>query len=364
MKRIKPRDKRNLFFRDGWWWCDIQVKGQRYREKAGATETKARDYRDKLRAWGRDSANGLPVKKPEGAPLRFEDFAEEYLSLYARYKRSYSRDAQSIAHLKKFFVGSMLKDVDAESVDRYRASREDVTVATINRELACLRGLLYLAVRHDKLPAYPLPTKGLLKREAEFKPRILEVEEARRLIEVADPSYLRDAVVIYLGTGLRRRELLGLPRTDVDFQRGELTVTASRAKNGKARTIPLGTEALEVLKARPGREYFFENPRTGKPIDSFDASWPTAKAKAGIKGRLRIHDLRDTYATWQLRAGVDIRTIADLIGDTPEVALKRYCHSDARTKRAAVENLPTLGSRLKLHAETVDEATVAVESIN
>ncbi|MGA2360884.1 MAG: site-specific integrase [Candidatus Aminicenantales bacterium] len=365
MKRIHSRDKRNLFFRDGWWWIDIQVKGQRYREKAGPTETKARDYRDKLRAWGRDSAQGLPAKRPEGEVVRFSAFADDYLRLYACHKRSYDWDERSVGQLKKFFSTSALKDISAEGVDRYRASRVGLSTATINREVACLRAILYLAVRYGKLAAYPLPMKGLLKREPEFKPRILELEEARRLVEVADPGYLRDAIVIYLGTGMRRRELLDLPRRDVDFRRGELTITADRAKNGKARTIPLDAQVLEVLRFRPGKEYFFENPRTGEPISSLDIAWVTAKARAGIKGRLRIHDLRDTYATWQLRAGIDIRTVSELIGDTPTVALNRYCRSDAKTKRAAVENLPDLlGSRLKLHAEAIEEPATLPESIN
>ena len=321
---------------------EIQINGKRYREKAGATEAKARDFRDKLRSWKRDSDRGLPTAKPEGEPVRFETFADDYLKLYAKHKRSYDRDKLSVDHLKAFFRGFRLSDIDAEAVDRYRASREGKSVATVNRELACLRTMLYLAVRYGKIRTYPLPTKKLLRREPEFKPRVLELEEAERLVAVADKTYLRDAIIVYLGTGLRKHELLGLARADVDFKRKELTVTAERAKNGKARTIPLGPQVVAVLAARPGREYFFENPKTGQPVDQIDCAWRTAKENAGIKGRLRIHDLRDTFATWRLRAGVDIRTVAELIGDSPEITLRRYCHSDTRTKRAAVAEMPDL----------------------
>jgi len=366
MNRIKPRDRRNLFFHDGWWWVDIQIKKKRYREKAGATEAKARDYRDRLRVWGRDASFGMPVEKPEGAPLRFEEFADDYLALYAKRKRSCERDERSIAHLKGFFTGTLLKDIGAEAVARYRASRAGMSAGTVNRELACLRTMLYKAVEYGRLKAYPLPTKKLLEKEPEFKPRILELEEAQRLVEFADPAFLHDAIVIYLATGMRLRELLGLPRGDVDFRRRELMITASRAKNGKARTIPLGPQVLEILKARPGREYFFENPKTGRPIDSLDGAWATAKTKAGITGRLRMHDLRDTFATWRLRAGVDIRTVSELIGDSPEVTLKRYCHSDAKTKRAAIEDLPDLTSRSRQKVQTDGEAEAptASESVN
>lgn len=380
--RIKPRDSRNLFFRDGFWWLDVQIKGQRFREKAGATEVKARDYRDKLRSWVRDSDRGLPTKKPEGVPLMFSEFAKDYLVLHARKKKSSDRDELSVGHLKDFFRGWNLKDINAEAVDRYRADRTKAMVnvilpngkkgkrplsqSTVNRELACLRSILYLAVRYGKLKAYPLPTKKLLQREPEFKPRILEVEEAERLVGVADKAFLRDAIIVYLGTGLRKRELLGLPRADVDFRRKELTITAERAKNGKARTIPLAPQVVEVLATRPGKEFFFENPKTGRPIDQIDYAWRTAKNKAGIKGRLRLHDLRDTFATWRLRAGVDIRTVSELIGDSPEITLRRYCHSDARTKRAAVAEMPDLlgGCRHKVPACSRKLMQPASESVS
>ena len=53
MSRIRSRDQRNLTFHDGFWWVDVRINKVRYREKAGATETKARAYRDDLKAWGR-----------------------------------------------------------------------------------------------------------------------------------------------------------------------------------------------------------------------------------------------------------------------------------------------------------------------
>lgn len=75
--RIRPRDSRNLFFRDGVWWVDIQIGGKRYREVAGPSESKARLYRDKLKSWKREFDLGLPATKPEGAPVIFEALAAD-----------------------------------------------------------------------------------------------------------------------------------------------------------------------------------------------------------------------------------------------------------------------------------------------
>ena len=365
--RIKSRDSRNLFFRDGAWWIDLQINGRRYREVAGPTEAKARLYRDKLRAWKRDVNLGLPAAKPEGEPVKFEAFAEDYLALYARRKKSYSRDAISIAHLKAFFSGWDLKDINAEAVARYRASRVGLSPATINRELACLRTALRKAVEWDKLAVYALPTENLLEKEKKFKPRILEPDEARRLIEVADPRWIRPAIIVWLNTGLRKMELLKLRREDVDFKKRLLTVVAENAKSGLERTIPISAAVVETLEAMPGETYFFENLETGTHARDLRGAFRTALTKAKIKGRVRIHDLRHTYGTWQAQAGVDAKTLSELMGHSdPRITLDLYCHTSLEVKRAAVEKIPNLisESRHKVHEEPLEALQPVSESIS
>lgn len=389
MKRIKPRDSRNIFYKNGTWWVLIQINGKRYRQKAGETEAQARAFRDKLKTYKRDQNAGLPCHMPEGQPIRFEKFADDYLKLYAKHKRSYSRDELSVDHLKAFFKGRLLKDINAMTVARYRAERAKATVVrindagkrckvllsirTINRELACLRTILRKAVEWEKLPAYPLSKEKLLSREPEFKPRILEPEESRALIAVADKKWLRPAIIVWLNTGLRKRELLRLHRTDVDFKKRTLTVTADHAKNGHERTIPINDLVAETLAPMPGETYFFEHPETGNPVLQIDGAWRTAKTRAGIKGRLRIHDCRDTYATLLLRGdperaipGVDIRTVAELIGDDPATALKRYCHSNERVMRQAADRTAelVLGSGPKVDAADGGEPVTSSPTVN
>lgn len=381
-KRVRPRESRGLFCRNGGWWIDVQIAGKRYREFAGPTEAQAKIYRGKLIAWKRDVKNGLPTVKPEGEPIGFEALADDFLELYATQKRSYRRDKLSIGHLKAFFKGWLLKDIDAEAVARYRASRaasfvplqkadskkakRPISAGTINRELACLRTALRKAVEWGKLGAYPLPKEKLLGREPEFRPRILDPGEARRLVLAAEPKWLRPAVIVWLNTGLRKMELLKLRREHVDFKRRTLTVVSANAKNGRERTMPISELVAETLAALAGETYFFENPGTGRNILDLLKHFKAALKAADVKGRVRIHDLRDTFATMALRGGVDIRTVAELIGDSPEVALKRYCHSDERTKREAVDRMAGLviESLPKLHDAPLEELEPASESVS
>lgn len=381
-KRIRPRDTRGLFYRKGAWWIDVQVNGQRFREFAGPTESQAKIYRNKLLAWKRDENNGLPAVKPEGEPVRFEALADDYLKLYAQHKRSYRRDELSVGHLKAFFKGALLKDINAEAVARYRAERAGsfvplqkadskaarrlMSAGTINRELACLRTMLRKAVEWGKLPAYPLPKEKLLSREPDFRPRILEPEEARRLVLAAEPRYLRPAIIAWLNTGLRKMELLKLRRADADLKKRLLTVVSANAKNGKARTVLINELVAETLAAMPGETFFFENPETGRNILDLLKPFKVALKAAEIKGRVRIHDLRDTFATKLLRNGVDIRTVAEIIGDDPATALKRYCHTDERTMRAAIDRAAdfVFGSRHFVHGASVEDMQPASESVS
>lgn len=368
MNRIKPRDSRNLFFHDGVWWVDIQIKGQRHREKAGATEARARDYRDKLRSWGRDSAKGLPTRKPEGEAVTFAETADNYLNLYSKLeKRSWKRDKICIAHLNAFFPGVRLKDIGPDDAARYRLARgkEGISPKTSNVELACLRSICRKAVNDGKLAAYPLGTRKLLAKVKAYAPRILTETEARRLVAVADPARLRPAIVIWLNTGLRKMELLKLKHEDVDFKEMLLTVVADNSKNGKARTIPISERVAEKLRSLPGEVYFFENQETGRHITELLKSFRTALKRAEIKGRCRIHDLRHTHATWQIRDGVDVKTLSENLGHSdPKITLDLYCHSSMVMKRRAVEKIPDLESRHKVQIDGVEDATTISESVN
>ena len=370
MNRIKSRDKRNLFFHDGFWWVDIQIKGQRHREKAGATEAKARDYRDKLRSWGRDSAKGLPTRRPDGEAVTFKDAADNYLNLYSKLeKRSWKRDKISIAHLNRFFPGAKLKDITGDDAARYRISRAaaDISPKTSNVELGCLRSICRKALADGKISVYPLGTRKLLQKTKAYKVRVLTVDEARRVIAVADPAQLRPAVIIWLNTGLRKNELLKLKREDVNFKERLITVTAENSKNGRPRTIPMNETVAEVLSSRPGKIYFFENPATGKPLGEALRAFRFALGKAGIEDHVRIHDLRHTHATWQIQAGVDVKTLSENLGHADaKITLDLYCHSSMQTKRAAVALIPDLAgeSRHKVQGDSGVTAATASESIN
>lgn len=82
----------------------------------------------------------------------------------------------------------------------------------------------------------------------------------------------------------------------------------------------------------------FPNPATGKPYIDVKKSFKLACGKAGIED-LRFHDLRHTFASRLVEAGVDIVTIRDLLGHFSVKMTQRYTHPGKSQKVAAVELL-------------------------
>lgn len=116
-------------------------------------------------------------------------------------------------------------------------------------------------------------------------------------------------------TGMRSQELFRLYDDEVDLVEGMVYLgnyNPNRTKTGANRSFPLSeraTQALQSLrthwmthKGPQWSGFYFENPKTGKPITSVKTAWKGICRRAGITD-LHFHDLRHTFATWGLAAG-------------------------------------------------------------
>jgi site-specific recombinase XerD len=95
--------------------------------------------------------------------------------------------------------------------------------------------------------------------------------------------------------------------------------------------------ALRKIEKRG--QYVFFNRETRKNIKDIKGPFRTAKIRAKIKGRLRVHDLRHTAASWMIEDGTDIMTVKEILGHASVITTQRYCHPTRETKRRAVMKL-------------------------
>ena len=131
-------------------------------------------------------------------------------------------------------------------------------------------------------------------------------------------------------TGARKREVLDLQWQNVDIEQGYFLVPKS--KNGMPRKVYLNTPSKQILKALRDKrqdqyEFVFPNPHTGVPYTCIHHAWDIARIKAGYP-KLRIHDLRHSFASALVNKGVAIYDVQHLLGHQSIKTTQRYAHLD------------------------------------
>jgi integrase len=251
--------------------------------------------------------------------------------------------------------------------DKFKAKRlkDGIHPATVNRDLARLKAALSVAVQWKLLDVNPLLgvkrikagiedrirylskaeekalRKTLEKREAKFRRRRESGNRWRaergREQKPAITGYcdhLMPMTLIALNTGLRRGELTSLTWADINLPGKMLTVRAGYAKSGKARHVPLNSEAVAVFKQWRKQE---PEGRLFKVICTAKA-WGALMTAAKIEN-FRFHDCRHSFASKLVMAGVDLNTVRELLGHGDIAMTMRYAHLAPEHKAAAVEKL-------------------------
>ena len=133
------------------------------------------------------------------------------------------------------------------------------------------------------------------------------------------------AIRLLMLTGCRRNEILTLRWEDVDLDAGELHLRD--AKTGP-RAVPLSPSAAKILADLPrvaGGPWVFPGKKPGDHLSSIDARWYRLRARAGLED-VRLHDLRNAFASRALALGESLPMIGKLLGHTQVETTARYAH--------------------------------------
>lgn len=324
-----------------WWILYYDQYGKRHREKVGPKGLAIVAYQ-KRKTEIREG-KFLPEKVNERRrAVLFEDMLTLYLDEYSKVnKRSYKTDLAQAVRLRRELSGKTLQEITTQDVERLKGKlKEEIAPATVNLHLALLKHLYTKAMewgKADKNPAKPVK----FFRANNARVRYLTEEEEARLKAVFPPEHW-SKVEVATHTGMRRGEQFNLEWSNVNFQAGVLTIP--RSKHGEARHIPMNDRVVEILRSLPSRmksRYIFSSETGESPLNANNFTnrvWKPALKKAGIAD-LHWHDLRHTFASRLVMAGVDLRTVQELMGHKTITMTLRYSHLSPTHQREAVQRL-------------------------
>ena len=294
---------------------------------------------------GRDLDPADERNRRRSVPTLAEFATKEYLPYAKLHKRSWQDDESKLRREIGQMLGKyQLTEITTRDVMQLHAAiQKKAAAATANRHLVLLSRMFNLAIQWGYLERNP--AKGVKKyKETGPRQRYLSGDELTRFLAALDVEAGKtaaNALKLLLLTGLRSKsELFSLPWSEVDLARG--TVRLLHTKNGRVRTVALNSVALALLtkiheEATPGCPWVFPA-RTG-PGYLVDIRRPLKRAmvRAGLTD-LRPHDLRRSFASLAVNAGVDIYQVKDLLGHSSvAVTQKAYAHLQQDTLRGASE---------------------------
>jgi integrase len=202
---------------------------------------------------------------------------------------------------------------------------KQVSPGTVIRELAYLSAIINHA-RNEWGINIANPVTPVRRPSApQGRDRVLSIDEEARLLAALAPTGRRNgwmlpATILSLETAMRRGELLQLEWSNVDLE--ARTAHLPMTKNGWARTVPLSSKAVNVLRELPRSIDGVVIPL--KPL-TLHAAFRRACLRAGI-ANFHWHDLRHTAITRLADKLPNVIELAAVSGHRNLAMLKRYYH--------------------------------------
>jgi integrase len=338
----------------GIWQLDLRAPGgERIRRSAETEDRKsAQEYHDRLKAqlWRQARLGETPDKSFEEAAVRFLRESEG--------QRDHATKLRHIAYWRAKFAGrpvrSLTTDDIIEALPTHRINpKKPATLlkgATLNRYIATIRRMLRLCAdwnwiyKVPKLPKYQEP-----KVRVRWEPP----EVIAALIQAMSLSWMRDAALVAVSTGLRESELFGLMSAHIDLAQRNAWIAHDAAKSGRARSVPLNDDACAVIerRLRQGKRYVFAREGSNRLVTQHDHRvFKRACRDVGIEN-FHWHDLRHTWASWHVQQGTPLMILKELGGWETLEMVQKYAYL-APSHVAAHANTVKFWSRLGKEEKT------------
>ena len=286
--------------------------------------------------------------------MKYKDWLKEWLRLYIKpyvKERTYDKYVKQVdLHITPLLGDYDMEDLTATVLQDWSVKLQDSGLSpnTVNSIISRLKDSLKKAV-----------ISGIITKE--FSGNIIRPKSREKQVDCfnkAEQKKIEQYILtkqkpklygflLCLYTGLRIGELLALTWKDIDLNSGRLTVNKSchdswangnyvkvidsTKTESSERIIPLPKQLLPILKElkkKSNCDYIIDGKSEyGAQVRSYQKTFDRLlnKLKIPHKG---FHSLRHTFATRALECGMDIKTLAEILGHkNANITLKRYAHS-------------------------------------
>ena len=246
-----------------------------------------------------------------------------------------SRGLEVIVTALKDLGDMRVANVTARNVEDWRNKlKATLRPSTINRRTTGIRQLLGYAVTEGIIATNPIADMAFLEeshRETAALPRAFTEDEIKRLRSAVAKrkDYLKPLVLVALNTGARRGELFRMRWSDLLLDGPFPLLHIPKTKSGRPRDVNLNTEACKALRAwrkqkKPQPDdLVFPGADGESRLVAIKTAWATLRIKAKIPHR-RFHDLRHSFVSRLLAAGVPIAVVGQLVGHSTQQMTDMY----------------------------------------
>ena len=332
------------------YWYHFEFQGRRIQESSGFRNKTAA-----LRAEAKRKTDLLERRagftKLKQAP-RFGDFVEQFLKWSKQEHRPKTHELHSgnCKALKRFFRNKWLDEISQGMVEDFKLTRKHetrwgdqeetaISGVTVNRALSTLRLIFNYAERCGYAVVNPVKHVTFFRETG--RTRIISPEEEQAYLG-ASSQPPRDIARVMLDTGMRPEEVFRIETANLDF--GQRSIFNPFGKTAAAkRKVTMTDDVWFILKKRAissKSKYVFSSPdNPEKPIGSVRKAHDAAVRRAKIVPKFRLYDLRHTFASRAAMAGVDLPTLAALLGHASVQMTMRYVHPAEEHKREAAAKI-------------------------
>jgi integrase len=346
-----------------WWVRYADANGKIRREKVGnkGAATKLYQKRKMEVLQGKKLPEQFRAKR-----VTFSELADDAIEWAKANKLTWEDDEIRLRPLREVFGGRIAESITPQEIERWfsaagtprkrdgKPSGVSWRPATVNRYKALLSMVYRQGIKNRRVSVNPARD---VERRTENNTRdryLLGSEEAslRKTISETCPEHLPE-IEIALHTGMRRGEQYQCEWSWVDLDRRVLTVP--RSKHGEKRRVYLNNDAVAAFRLlwrfSEGRGKVFAHLYNSVKTIGARGWFNAALSDSGIVN-FRWHDLRHTFASRLVMAGVDIRTVQELMGHKTIQVTMRYAHLAPEHQLEAVQRLCNTDSGMNKATDT------------